>query len=221
MARKIKLTDSVSISELKHMREVEGLSNAEIAKRIGCAVSTVIAHIGKQPKEMTKRTQLAGMHRVKQEEPSTPVGEPAKHHESFADLVARVKAEAAVEKNKKELGLSNAEPEPETRKTVAEVAKKSTEYFEEKAAMMADRKVATEADKAREAHTSLMEKLSDSYTLHGLVDELVMVFGHNAAVNFLKCRLYEYGFSAFLLANREDYVKELNRLCGIEEDLHD
>lgn len=32
MAQGIKLTDSVSISELMHMRDVEGLSNAQIAK---------------------------------------------------------------------------------------------------------------------------------------------------------------------------------------------
>ena len=41
MARKIKLTESVSISELKHMREVEGLSNAEIAKRVNMSLAGV------------------------------------------------------------------------------------------------------------------------------------------------------------------------------------
>ena len=34
MARGHKLTDSISISELMHMREVEGLSNGEIARKL-------------------------------------------------------------------------------------------------------------------------------------------------------------------------------------------
>ena len=202
---KIKLTESVSISELKHMREVEGLSNAEITKRVGCAVSTVIAHIGKQPVEMTKRNQMAGMRRVKQEEPSTPVGEPTKHHESFADLVARVKAEAAVEKNKRELGLSNAEPEPEVMKAV----------------VLEETQPCRLEDLAREAYMKhekeQKERTAYSEELHALVEELKVMFSPLSVLDYLKCKLYELGTPHIIYADREAYLVEIHRLIGMQE----
>ena len=44
-----KLTDDVSIEELMRMREEEGLSNYEIAQRVGVARNTIYRLIGKQP----------------------------------------------------------------------------------------------------------------------------------------------------------------------------
>jgi transcriptional regulator with XRE-family HTH domain len=44
-----KLTDDVSIEELLRMREEEGLSNYEIAQRVGVAKNTIYRLIGKQP----------------------------------------------------------------------------------------------------------------------------------------------------------------------------
>ena len=44
-----KLTDDVSIGELLRMREEEGLSNYEIAQRVGVARNTIYRLIGKQP----------------------------------------------------------------------------------------------------------------------------------------------------------------------------
>lgn len=205
MAKGIKLTDSISISELKHMREVEGLSNAEIAKRVGCAVSTVIAYIGKQPVEMTKRNQMAGLRRVKQEEPSTPVGEPTKQHESFADLVARVKAEAVAEKNKKELGLSNAEPESEVMKAVV---------LEEKQPCRLE-DLAREAYMKREKEQK--ERAAYSEELHALVEELKVMFSPLSVLDYLKCKLYELGTPHIIYADREDYLTEIHRLLGMQE----
>lgn len=45
-----KLTDDVSIEELLRMREEEGLSNYEIAQRVGVNYSTIHGLIGKQPR---------------------------------------------------------------------------------------------------------------------------------------------------------------------------
>lgn len=43
------ITDSVSVGEMMHMREVLGLSNGEIAKKVGCCTNTVIRMIGPHP----------------------------------------------------------------------------------------------------------------------------------------------------------------------------
>lgn len=40
----------VSYGELLYMREVEGLSNKEIAARCGCSVATVYKYLGARPK---------------------------------------------------------------------------------------------------------------------------------------------------------------------------
>ena len=200
---KIKLTESVSISEPKHMREVEGLSNAEIAKRIGCAVSTVIAYIGKQPVEMTKRNQMAGMRRVKQEEPSTPVGEPTKHHESFADLVARVKADAIVEKNKKELGLSNAEPEPEVMKAV----------------VLEETKPCRLEDLAREAYMKREKEQKERAA--EIIPELLEIFGQDTVRAFLKVNLYFCGIPFSHELKRETMLEALRKLNSKGEPMYD
>ena len=49
------LSNSVSISELRHMREVEGLTNKEIAKRLDVAPSTISRYLGPQDPEILKR----------------------------------------------------------------------------------------------------------------------------------------------------------------------
>lgn len=59
MYHKQKITDSVSISEMLAMRE-QGMSNADIAKRIGCTTSAVVKYIGKQPKEITRANHRGG-----------------------------------------------------------------------------------------------------------------------------------------------------------------
>ena len=43
------VADSVSVGEMMHMREVLGLSNGEIAKKVGCCTNTVIRMIGPHP----------------------------------------------------------------------------------------------------------------------------------------------------------------------------
>ena len=43
------VANSVSVGEMMHMREVLGLSNGEIAKKVGCCTNTVIRMIGPHP----------------------------------------------------------------------------------------------------------------------------------------------------------------------------
>lgn len=44
-----RVSDSVSVSEMLHMRNVLGLSNGEIAQRVGCCTATVKRMIGVRP----------------------------------------------------------------------------------------------------------------------------------------------------------------------------
>lgn len=195
--KKQKITDTVSVAEMLHMRNVEGMSNAEIAKRIGCSVSAVINHIGKQPASMTKANyeRWQKNRKAKKAEPSTPVGEPTKPHESFADLVARVKAEAAIEKNKKELGI---EEKPETLPE-AEAVK-------------------TDIQAKPEPLTANQERNTND-ELHALVEELKTMFGRYAVEEYLRCKLYELGTPYIIYADREAYLKELQILFAPAEEV--
>lgn len=236
--KKQKITDTISVAEMLHMRNVEGMSNKEIAQRIGCAISTVIDHIGRQPREMTLKARKAGMLKFKREEPSTPVGEPTKPHESFADLVARVKAEAAIEKNKKELGLSNAEPEPEVMKAAVLEEKPAEQAKPEpltddivfvrvhgtmyKIPLCAYEVIKNDVLKTAkhnepaEALTANKERNTND-ELHALVEELKVMFSPLSVLDYLKCKLYELGTPHIIYADREAYLTEIHRLLGMQE----
>ena len=56
MGYRTSIMDSVSVSEMLHMRNVLGLSNGEIAQRLGCCTATVKRMIGVHPEgKMAKR----------------------------------------------------------------------------------------------------------------------------------------------------------------------
>lgn len=227
MAKRIKLTDTISISELKHMREVEGLSNAEIAKRIGCAVSTVIDHIGKQPKEMTKRNQMAGMRRVKELPPlkETKTEIPDMPRESFKERCERLMA-----------------------KTDENIATANKLYEEIKQKAAADIPVGEpkEADKAREAHCKEMETAraagdkmavfrktwnpvdiphdatlgeiaaahfdKPAFDTRAHINELLAVFGPDVVRQYLRVALYALGIPDCRQVRREHLLDALNTL---------
>ena len=200
---KIKLTESVSISELKHMREEEGLSNAEIAKRVGCAVSTVIAYIGKQPVEMTKRNQMAGMRRVKELPPLTEKELPDMPRESFKERCERLMAQV------EEMPAEPAKPVPLT-DDIVPVIVHGTVYDIPK--------VAYEVIKAEVLKNNApVQKPSCSEELHALVEELKVMFSPLSVLDYLKCKLYELGAPHIIYADREAYLTEIYRLIGLQE----
>lgn len=58
------LTKSVSVEELRHMREVEGLTNKEIAKRLDVSATTVGKYLGPaDPDWRARAAKLGGMTR--------------------------------------------------------------------------------------------------------------------------------------------------------------
>lgn len=91
MARGIKLTDSVSISELMHMREVEGLSNGEIARRLGVHINTICKAIGPHPDG--KRAKHKRPTRTAEKLPALPEKQiPDMPRESFKERCERLMA---------------------------------------------------------------------------------------------------------------------------------
>lgn len=57
--RKSSLANDVSISELLYLREKEGLSNKEIAKRLGVGYNNILALIGPQPRRVKDQQSKA------------------------------------------------------------------------------------------------------------------------------------------------------------------
>lgn len=89
-----RITDSISISEMKHMREVEGMSNQQIADRLGISIGAVYNHLGKRPKEMTEKNLANKRCRKKNKLPvaeSLPAAElPEMPRESFKERCERM-----------------------------------------------------------------------------------------------------------------------------------
>lgn len=150
MARGIKLSDSISISELMHMREVEGLSNGEIAKKLDVHVSTIRGLIGAHPDG--KRAKRKN----KQLPPLVEASVPDMPRESFKERCERLMAQAD-EKTAQETPSTHACKGLNPTRTVKEVEERMRLAYEEKADMMAERKADTEADKAREAHCKALD----------------------------------------------------------------
>ena len=54
------ITHEVSVSEMRRMREEEGLTNIEIAERLDCSSQTVWRYIGPMPPEMVRAAKSMG-----------------------------------------------------------------------------------------------------------------------------------------------------------------
>jgi transposase len=109
-----KLASSVSISELLAMRE-QGLTNYQIAERLGVTYRTIVSYIGKQPKGL--RAPMGSRKRTK---PLTDI-EPEEVAENaagvsrktFAEMLHEMRTHEATEKFREEHGIE-ADGETET-----------------------------------------------------------------------------------------------------------
>lgn len=170
---------SVSISEMLHLRE-QGLTNGQIADKIGCSHATVIRHIGKAPfvkpgrGRKKKGIDALGL---------LPVGDKPIieiPHKSFAERCE------------------------EMRKRGEETGKKVTMTEN----LHKEIPKCSEADIARVAHRRALGFPSPEYCIRfpagekhtvckvsDYVDELVAVFGWLTVRGYLRCRLYELGLT--------------------------
>lgn len=218
MARGHKLTDSISISELMHMREVEGLSNGEIARKLGCSINTIHAHIGTHPegkraKRKDKRKQLTSL--PEKQIPDLP-------RESFKERCERLMAKADERKADAEADkareahckaldmaaqLSNGIVPVIVHGTVYDVPRVAYEVIKEEALKV----------NAKESEPLPCRPADNGNELHILVEELKVMFSPLSVLDYLKCKLYELGTPHIIYADREDYLTEIHRLIGIQE----
>lgn len=181
---------SVSISEMLHMREM-GLSNAEIADKIGCSHAAVIRYIGKASFRKSRGDN-------RKAEPLPPVGDrpiPEMPHKSFAQRLE--------ESYKKPAPVGNVE--------IPETVKEDIERKLE--AGVVPQQPLRPADLAREAHMKELEKTSTPYTTYkeeaSRIPELIAMFGPDAVIAWLKVSLYDMGIPDCRPMNRQKMLEML------------
>ena len=208
MYHKQKITDSVSISEMLAMRE-QGMSNADIAKRIGCTTSAVVKYIGKQPKEITRANHRGGRSAKLPVAESLPAETqvPDMPKESFAERCERMRGQ---------LHCSETHWTPESDSTtVAEVAKAHGIVLPEEEVVSEP----TTSEIAREVLSSLEcvpEEKADPKTIHKLsdhIDEMIAVFSPITVGEYIRVRLYELGMvEDAMMIDREGLLAKLSEL---------
>lgn len=199
---------TVSISEMLHMRE-QGLSNAEIADKIGCSYMTVNRHIGRAPFVKPGR----GRKRKESDAIGLPPGGnnplPEMPRKSFAERL-----EESYGKYCKDHSLTNSletaekftmlkgdiPPEP-----VVEIVEDNNIV-----SVPAEGKPCTLADLARKAHERKMAELSAAGTEDRThIHELIAVFGAEAVTVWLKVSLYNMGIPDCRPMNRQKMLETL------------
>lgn len=197
------MTDSVSISELMHMREVEGLSNGEIALRLGVHPNTICKPTGPHPDG--KRAKYKRHARAEQAPPALPENKVVEVDQPKRSFVER--CEAARQKAEKTL-IEAIKEEPVFAK------------LQKMASAGPDGEAPSEADKAREAHCKEMAN-STPYTTYKGTDntesrsplhELLAVFGLAAVRDYLRVSLYAMGIPYCREVKREHLLTALKTL---------
>ncbi len=194
-----KLASSVSISELLAMRE-QGLTNYQIAERLGVTYRTIVSYIGKQPKglraPMGSRKGTKPLTDIEPEEAAeSTVGESRK---TFTEMLCEMRTHEATEKFREEHGIeADGETETalpglvETDVNPAEVAREVRE-----------RLIADKEENHQEADVT------------ALIEELKLVFGVDAVANFLACRVWELR-SDKASSNADCYISALKDVGGL------
>lgn len=177
---KPKLLDSVSMNELLYMREVDGLSNSEIAEKLGVSSQCILNHIGPNPPGIRKP-------RKKKEKPLPPV-EVAVESDPVLLFTERLAAltEAAHDADRFVRNLPDIAPGE-----VEEVAE-------------LDMSPVTEAAK------NDVINHPKHYTREGAmesIDEMLLIFGKEAVMHFCVCNAWKYRYRAAMKNGEEDIKK--------------
>lgn len=205
-----KLSASVNISELLAMRE-QGLTNYQIAERLGVTYRTIVSYIGKQPKGLRAPMGSRGIKPLMDAEPAKPEEATAEEtpvlpeRKSFSELLSEMQSRKAAEKFQEEHGIeADGETETalpglvETDVNPAEVAREVHER------LMAD-----QVEKSQEADvTALIEEPAENAFVH----ELLAVFGRKAVRNYLKVALYVSGNVFITTPTHVDMLSVLRRM---------
>lgn len=189
---------SVSISEFLAMRE-QGLTNYQIAERLGVTYRTIVSYIGKQPKGLRapkgSRKGVKPLTDIEPEEVTeSTVGASRK---TFAEMLYEMRAHEATEKFREEHGIE-ADGETETAlpglvETDVNPAEVAREVYER----LGDDDVSS----------SIEEPAEDAF-----VHELLAVFGRKTARNYLKVALYVSGNVFITTPTHVDMLSALRKM---------
>lgn len=203
-----KLSKSISVAELMHMREEEHLSNQDIAKRLGISTKTVYAYIGNQPKGMRKPW---GSNRKKAELPAltekTEV--PEMPHESFKERCEKM---AQRHGTLAERAAGMIEDEGTKQTLMTEMKKAGFQPF-------------SPLPDVGESPVEAVQKIPVARierTSH--LPELVAVFGADAVRQYLRVALYDKGIPDCRTMTRADMLsalESLNKILNPEVNTHD
>lgn len=188
--RGVPLNKDVSTSEMMTLRS-NGKTNAEIAKLLDVAYSTVHRLIGPQPDGMRKKYE-------RRAKALPPVGDkpiPEMPHKSFAERLE--------ESYKKPVPVGTVK-----------IPEKVREDIEHKLGNgVVPQQTLSHADLAREAHVKALEKTGIPYTTYkegpGPVPELIAVFGPEAVTTWLKVSLYNMAIPECRPMNRQKMLEML------------
>ena len=219
MARGHKLTDSISISELMHMREVEGLSNGEIARKLGCSINTIHAHIGTHPegkraKRKDKCKQL----------PSLPEKQiPDMPRESFKQRCERLMAQvdnnlrAVDEAREKIKQQAPADPDGEPKKHIHYLTPPKEGWGTDDVEV--DPTPRRLEDIAYEVY--MKREKEQKKRVAEIIPELLEIFGQDTVRAFLKVNLYFCGIPFSHELKRETMLEALRKLNSKGEPMYD
>ena len=190
---KTALIKDVAISELLHLRE-QGMTNDQIAKKVGVTSRTILNHIGPQPKKLHKKPGPKA-------KPLPPVGDkpiPEMPHKSFAERCEEVLHKPDTEKKKVVLAENLVLPErtyaPDGDIHRFSVLPKVETAKEALLRVPEDPKPRTPADLAREAHERKLAEMATADTEDRThFHELIAMFDPDAVTAWLKVSLYNMG----------------------------
>lgn len=224
----------ISNSELLHLRE-QGLSNKQIAERVGVHVTTIITRIGKQPSEITRRDRNEKI-------TNTPVGEKVEIFKESGDK--RPFAWQCADIVRKDPDVVKAKEQAvETAPPVGAPPRREHKSFSER---MAEREMQKEGKMAVYMHTHdprdipqdatvaeiaeahgiepevpqgieafACEHVANKKTPESLLRDMALLFGMNAIKNYVIMRAYECGFS-HRFYEASDYTRMYRELLDEE-----
>ena len=174
-----KLSASVNISELLAMRE-QGLTNYQIAERLGVTYRTIVSYIGKQPKGLrAPKGSRKGTKPLADIEPEEVAESPVDvSRKTFAEMLHEMRTHEATEKFREEHGI---EADCETETALPGLVETDV----------------NPAEVAREVYERLggddVSSLIEGPAEDAFVHELLAVFGRKTVRNYLKVALYVSG----------------------------
>lgn len=225
----------ISNSELMTLRE-QGMSNKQIAERVGVSTATIYARIGKQPSEITRQNMAKGI------TASSPVGEKVEFFKDSgdnrpfawqcADIVRKDPDVVKVKEKAVETALSIGAPPRREHKSFAERMAEREMQKEGKMAMYMhthdprdipqdatvaeiaeDHGIEPEVPQGIEAFDC--EHVANKKTPDSLLKDMALLFGMNAIKNYVIMRAYECGFS-HRFYEASDYTRMYRELLAEE-----